>query len=291
MKRCLSCSTRHESLTSTCPSCGFAPAIVDGFEAYAQLLANEEAGGFKQEYFSRLADLEEGNFWFRSRNNLIVWAIANYCKNFQSFFEIGCGTGYVLCGVAKRFPHAVLSGGEIYSAGLRLAAARLATAHFIQVDARHIPFASEFDVIGAFDVLEHIREDEEVLAQMYQALKPAGFLILTVPQHAWLWSPVDEYACHVRRYAATDLRRKVTAAGFSVVRCTSFVTTLLPAMMVSRFSKKRDAGKECDAMAELSLPAWLNTLFSKLLGAELALIRMGANLPIGGSILLVARRI
>ena len=81
------------------------------------------------------------------------------------------------------------------------------------MDARNIPFESEFDVIGAFDVLEHINEDTEVLAQIYTALKAEGLMLISVPQHPWLWSSLDEYACHVRRYTALDIQQKIEAAG------------------------------------------------------------------------------
>ena len=52
------------------------------------------------------------------------------------------------------------------------------------MDARCIPYEEEFDVVGAFDVLEHIPEDDVVLAQMYRAAKPGSGLLLTVPRRA-----------------------------------------------------------------------------------------------------------
>jgi SAM-dependent methyltransferase len=290
MKRCLSCNARYASSTSNCPNCGFVPALVDGFDSYAPDLAHD-GGGFKSDYFSELARLEDANFWFRSRNKLLMWAIEKYCPNFQSLLEIGCGTGYVLTGVSKRFPRATLYGSEIFIAGLGFAATRLPSAKFMQMDARNLPFVNEFDVIGAFDVLEHIKEDEKVLSQMYAALKPEGLMLLTVPQHAWLWSSVDEYAYHERRYADSDLRRKIEAAGFRVIRSTSFVTTLLPAMMISRFLQQKVSNQKFDAAAELKISPWLNYLFEKMLGAEVAMIRCGVNLPFGGSRLIVARKV
>jgi SAM-dependent methyltransferase len=290
MKCCLSCDTRHLSSIQNCPNCGFVPALIDGFDSYAPNFANE-GGGFKSTYFSELARLEETNFWFRSRNKLLIWALKKYCLNFQSLLEIGCGTGFVLSGISKEFPRSTLFGSEIFIAGLGFASARLPSAKFMQMDAKKIPFENEFDVIGAFDVLEHIKEDEEVLAQMCMALKPEGLIFLTVPQHAWLWSPIDEYACHERRYAAPDLHKKIEAAGFRVIRSTSFITTLLPAMMISRFLQKRVSDKNFDATAELELSPWLNSLLSQILKAELALIKLGFNLPVGGSRLVVAEKI
>lgn len=290
MRRCLSCYARYASSIRNCPSCGFIPVLVDGFDSYAPDFAHE-GGGFKSSYFSELARLEAANFWFRSRNKLLMWAIEEYCPNFQSLLEIGCGTGYVLSGISKKFPRSTLFGSEIFMAGLGFAAARLPSSKFMQMDARSIPFENEFDVIGAFDVLEHIKEDEAVLAQMCMALKPEGLMLLTVPQHAWLWSPIDEYACHERRYAAPDLHQKIEAAGFRVIRSTSFVTTLLPAMMISRFLQKKVSDKKFDATAELKISPCLNSLFSRVLGAELALIKWGFSLPLGGSRLVVARKI
>jgi SAM-dependent methyltransferase len=290
MKRCLDCDAHYVSSLASCSSCGFSPVLVDGFHAYAPDFAHG-GGGFKSSSFSVLARLEEDNFWFRARNQLILWALGEYCHNFQSFLEIGCGTGYVLSGVSKRFPCSTLHGSEIFTAGLNFAAARLPAANFMQMDARNIPFEEEFDVIGAFDVLEHIEDDERVLAQVHAALKTQGLMLLTVPQHAWLWSASDEYACHVRRYSASDLHKKIETAGFQIVRSTSFVTTLLPAMMVSRFLHKKVVDGSFDATAELKIPYWLNLLFFKLIYAEIVLIKKRFDFSVGGSRLVVAKKI
>jgi hypothetical protein len=94
----------------------------------------------------------------------------------------------------------------------------------------------------------------------------------------------------VRRYTATELHRKVETAGFQVLRSTSFVTSLLPAMMLSRLLPgKKTAAK--DARAELSISPWLNAVFSVFLRMELALISAGVTFPAGGSRLVVARKV
>ena len=248
-------------------------------------------GGFKAAYFAELARLEAGHFWFRARNRLIIWALGKYCSEFRSFLEIGCGTGYVLSGIATAYPGAQLHGSEIFTAGLAFAAARQPTIDFMQMDGRSIPFVEEFDSIGAFDVLEHIEEDEQVLRQMHGALRLGGVILLTVPQHTWLWSPVDDYACHIRRYSGKEIHAKVEGAGFKVLRSTSFVSSLLPAMFTSRLVQKVSTKKYADPTAELRISPWLNGLFEKMLDAELAAIRNGINFPVGGSRLMVARKI
>lgn len=244
--------------------------------------------GFKTHYFKGLADLEAGNFWFRARNRIILWALHRYSPSLTSFLEIGCGTGFVISGISKRFPELRLFGSEYLEEGLVYARQRVPNAEFTQMDARFIPHESDLDAIGAFDVLEHIEEDETVLQQVYKALKPCGFLFITVPQHHWLWSAVDEYACHVRRYAADELHKKVCQAGFEIVRSTSFVSTLLPAMYLSRLLQRNKTDMNMDEVVGLCVNPVLNGIFEWFLRVELALIRVGVSLPVGGSRLLVA---
>jgi trans-aconitate methyltransferase len=246
--------------------------------------------GFKAHYFKELAALEAGNFWFCARNKLILWALHKYSPALKSFLEIGCGTGFVISAISKQFPDARLSGSEYLEEGLVYARRRLPSTEFTQMDARNIPYESKLDAIGAFDVLEHIEEDEVVLQQIFKALKPGGTVFITVPQHRWLWSAVDEYACHVRRYDANELRDKICQAGFEIIRNTSFVSTLLPAMYLSRLMQRNKMDVKMDAMAELRINPVLNKILEWLLNFELVLIRSGVNFPVGGSRLLIARK-
>ena len=233
--------------------------------------------------------MEAGNFWFRSRNRLLVWALQRYFPEAKNLLEIGCGTGFVLSGLRLTFPQLVLSGSEIFSEGLNFAAERLPGVELFQMDARRIPFREEFDLIGAFDMLEHVKEDEEVLSQMYRATRPGGGILLTVPHHPFLWSASDDFARHVRRYTTRELNDKVKRAGFDVLLVTSFVTLLLPLLVLSRFKQQFNGGK-FDPAAEFNISSWMNTTLEKILDGERTMIRAGLSFPAGGSLLLVARR-
>ena len=114
------------------------------------------------------------NFWFRARNKLIIWALRRYFPNAATFLEIGCGTGFVLAGVRQAFPKLRISGSDIFTEGLVFARERAVSVSLFQMDARCIPFTEEFDVIGAFDVLEHIEEDVDVLRQMFKSTRVGG---------------------------------------------------------------------------------------------------------------------
>lgn len=290
MRVCSACGSDRCDTAWRCADCDHNPTSIDGFPAFAPELASENSG-FREDYFRELAALEAGNFWFRARNKLIIWSMQTYRPDCERFLEVGCGTGFVLSGIRTAFPSAELSGSEIFSAGLAFAAERVPSATFYQMDARAIPFRDHFDAIGAFDVLEHIDDDTKVIAEVARALRPGGTFLLSVPQHPSLWSAQDDHAFHVRRYTAAGLRRKVEAAGFDVVRMTSFVSLLLPMMFASRMSRRAvSAEAEVDAMGDLRQPPAVNLALEAVMTMERALIRRGWSFPAGGSLLLVARK-
>jgi SAM-dependent methyltransferase len=262
--------------------------MLAGHLAFAPEFA-EKSEGFDASYFERLAELEPGSFWFRSRNRLLCWVLKRYFSDAKSFFEIGCGTGFVLAGIRKKLPQLTLQGGEIFSAGLSLASGRLPGVDLYQMDARQIPFENEFDVIGAFDVLEHIGDDELVLSQMHRAVRKGGGILVTVPQHAFLWSNVDEYSRHMRRYSLSELKAKVGQAGFQTIRTTSFVSLLLPLMLIARL-KQPPPDIEFDPAAEFRLNALTNYLLERVMDLERSMVKVGISFPAGGSLLLVAKK-
>jgi SAM-dependent methyltransferase len=271
-----------------CRACGFVPSRVAGFPAFApDLSASNE--GFNAVYFGQLRALEAGNYWFRARNALVLWALRTYFVGARTYLEVGCGTGFVLQGIAEAMPQLSISAGEVSGTALPYAASRVPRAEILQMDARAIPFADHFDVVGLFDVIEHVEDDLRVLKAAARALHAGGGLLITVPQHSFLWSRFDERAMHVRRYAARELRDKITAAGFEVVMMTSYVSLLLPLMMLSRWYRRRPR-PGVDDLSEMRIGRTMNAALEAILSAERRLIVHGARFPAGGSLLVVARR-
>jgi len=271
-----------------CARCGHRARREEGLPILApHLLAAPVA--FPSEGFDRLAALEDRNYWFRARNRLIVWALRRHFPALHSFLEVGCGTGCVLGAVEAAFPDAAALGSEAQVAGLRHAARRLRRAGLLQMDAANIPFRDEFDVLGCFDVLEHIENDARVLEQCFLAVRAGGGIVLTVPQHPSLWSASDEYAGHVRRYTRRELVGKVAAAGFRPLLATSFVSLLFPALALAR-RRHRRLDADYDPGAELEVGRVANLMLERALDLERLLIRLGARFPFGGSLLVVAEK-
>jgi SAM-dependent methyltransferase len=264
------------------------PPERDGIPLLAPELADEAPSGFDAEVFAQLADIEAQSFWFVARNRLIAWALGRYFPAARSMLEVGCGTGFVSAGLREAYPRLRLVGGEISAAGLHRARQRVPDAEFLQMSASALPYEGEFDVVGAFDVLEHIEDDGVVLAEMRRAAKPGGGVLLTVPQHRFLWSPADELSGHERRYSRRELLNKLRVAGFRAERVTSFVSLLLPAMFVARRRLRRHP-ERYDPSAELVPGRVLSAAMERVMRLETSLIRSGVSLPLGGSLLVAAR--
>lgn len=250
-----------------------------------------EGGYFPPTAFSLLAAAESQHWWFRSRNRILIWAMKNQLEAFQNFLEIGCGTGFVLEGIRKEYPHAELFGSEYFEEALQHARERIPSATFYRLDVTQMNDEGRFDVIGAFDVLEHIEEDEKVIENIACALRPGGAFLITVPQHRWLWSSVDEHACHVRRYTRSELVCKLQRAGLRPKMVTSFVSLLLPLMWLSRIRFRfRFRSANHDPISELHIPIFLNRVLEAIMIFERKLLERGLRLPAGGSLLVVGDR-
>lgn len=285
MNTCPTCGLAVDG--ESCPACGYEPRIIGGFVAYAPELANE-APGYDPHHYEMLARLESSNFWFRARNALILHVFGKYLPRSGRYLELGCGTGFVLSAISDAFPALEISGSEIFVEGLSFAVKRAERATLFQMDARSIPFTATFDVIGAFDVLEHIEDDTLVMSELKKALKPGGGLIVTVPQHPWLWSVQDDIAHHARRYKRGEMERKLSESGFEVRWSSSFVSLLMPALILSRTTARKTVDDESDPFREFHIPGWLNWILLSVMGVERALIKFGIRFPCGGSRIVVA---
>ena len=277
MKLCPNCNSEFDSKEWLCPVCN-----CKTFKPLSGKI------GFESKYFDELFKVESESFWFRSRNRLIIWALKKYFPDAKNFLEVGCGTGFVLSGVEKNFPGLDLSGSEVFAEGIKFARKRT-KAKLFQMDVRAISFKNEFDVIGAFDVIEHIEQDEEVIKNIYNAVMPGGGIILTVPQHKFLWSKHDVYANHVRRYSAKELIYKVKTAGFNIIKTTSFMTLLLPFLLAFRRSFKGKDIKQ-DIMSQYKINRFVNRMLEKVLDFERMFIEHGVKFPLGSSLMLIGKK-
>jgi SAM-dependent methyltransferase len=265
-----------------CPACGHVVAQVDGIPMFAPELA-DTISGMDPRAFDALAKVETEHFWFVARNELIVGLANKFFPDARRFLEIGCGNGAVLRAMAASRSWERLVGSELHPSGLVFARQRLGReAEFVQMDARNIPATDVFDLTGAFDVIEHIADDEAVLRGLRRVTQAGGGTIIAVPQHPWLWSRTDEVAYHQRRYSRGELETKLRRNGFEILFSSSYTALLLPLMVASRAMGKGKQSSE-DVNREFTLDRRTNGLFTSILRAEVRMTLAGMNWPAGGS--------
>lgn len=267
--------------------------VIEGIKCYSPELAFDN-NNFNKTGYELLYKTEATNFWFKSRNNVITNLFKKYLgvTEKKNILEIGCGTGFVLKALSQ-FENYNLTGAEIHIEGLKYAKRRVEKAEFIQCDATNLPFENEFDAIGAFDVLEHIENDELVMKNIFKALKRNGKFFISVPQHMFMWSVEDEISCHKRRYSRSELKNKIIKSGFEIEYIGSFVTALFPAMYLSRLFQKvsgKTNPENISSSSELELSPLLNKTFERIMKFDETLINSNVSLPFGGSLILVAKK-
>jgi SAM-dependent methyltransferase len=144
-----------------------------------------------------------------------------------------------------------------------------------------------FDLVTAFDVVEHMDDDLAGLKEMFRVLRPGGHALLFVPTFMFLWGVQDEVSHHRRRYRLSELRRVLEQAGFEIERSTyANITFFLPILVIRKLM--RLTGIKADTENNINVPA-LNGFFGALFGSESAILRY-INLPFGVSGLCVAKK-
>jgi SAM-dependent methyltransferase len=248
-------------------------------------------------YFDQLFRIEDRHFWFHTRNRILAALVAQIASSFPEggkVLEIGCGNGNVLRHLQRACDGHLVVGMDAFEEGLQIARRRNCP-RLVQGDATQHPFRSQFDLVGLFDVLEHVPEDERLLEQIRRILRPAGVLLLTVPARQSLWSYFDEASGHCRRYELDGLRGKLQQTGYQLEYITPYMLTLLPLMWLGRrvagltSSLRRDSSPTGMALREMRLTPGVNGLLRFLLAREIPRIVERRGLPFGTSLLAVAR--
>jgi len=233
-----------------------------------------------RDVFQRMNEIEAVHWWFAARRQIISATLGRIVKlpAGADILEAGCGTGGNLAllaalGEVDAFEYdtearAIAS----EKSGLRIEAGALPD---------DIPFAPKtYDIIGLFDVLEHIEDDQATLASLGERLKVGGKIVVTVPAFPWLWSKHDESHHHFRRYTKASLRDAASSVGLKVEKIFYFNSFLLPVAIGLRAAKALFQRSSPDD----SLPApWLNTPMRMVFASERHLIGR-ISLPVGLSV-------
>lgn len=221
----------------------------------------------KQTEYARMAEHEKNYWWHLGRLRIIETYITRAAtgKKRVNVLNVGCGTGGTI-DMLEQF-------GTVDNVDTSTDAIDFMKEHGYQrasqVSGIELIFEDKsYDIVGAFDVLEHIDDQVGALREWSRVLKDNGAIVLTVPAYAWLWSDHDVSLHHKRRYTATRLKLAAREAGLKSEKTSYAIVFSLPLIAGFRLIHKA-LGRKTDSEASyVNVPNWANTMFTKLLYME-----------------------
>jgi SAM-dependent methyltransferase len=240
--------------------------------------------------YDRMASVEERHWWWRGRRDILARVVGEFAPpesaGDRRIVEVGCGSGGSL-EMLSRFGSvlgAEHDGSALEHLRAKHGGARPAIQHTIPD-----PLPNRYHVLAMFDVLEHLDDDREAMDWAARHVLPGGIVVITVPAFQFLWTEQDEALHHKRRYTPAQLRH-VVPPSLEVVHTTAFNSLLFPPIFAARQAMAlRRRGDQPRSHVGLP-PEPLNWLLYRVFRAERHWVTR-FSLPIGVSLLLVARRL
>lgn len=243
--------------------------------------------------YQTLYEFETVYWWYRGIHGMLLDTLRSlHISPEARLLDAGCGTGQNLVNVKECVT------ADVYGFDFSTHAAAFWSKRGLDsvcvASINEIPFPAEtFDVVTSVDVFECEAVDEEAAyAQLWNVLKPGGFLILVVPAYDWLLNPEHHDAVGaVRRYSRPKLGALLRKRPVQVIRVTHLFASVFPAVagyrVLDRWLPRRSDGPPQSDLKPLH--PTVNRLLRGVVNAERKMLRHW-DMPFGSSIMAVARK-
>ena len=231
--------------------------------------------------------VEQSHWWHIGRRRILAGFVEDICRRVTDrrprILDVGCGTGANLLMLSQ---YGDAEGVDVSEDALAFCRER--GLDKVKLGAgEELPYEDgTFDLVTAFDVVEHMDDDLAGLKEMRRVLRPGGRVLLFVPTFMFLWGVQDDVSNHRRRYRLSELGRVLEKAGFEIERTTyANITFFLPILFIRKLMQI--TGVKAASENNINVPA-LNGVLGRILGAERLILNF-MNLPFGVSGLCVAK--
>lgn len=203
-----------------------------------------------------LLQIQQKHFWYIGRHRFLSvaykWVLDRIGNPTPSVLDAGAGAGgWVRYLLQRNDVRTVrLAAGDSSEASLAELSKVPGLEKAYQLDLYRLLWKDRWDCVFSLDVIEHLDDDRRALEELYRALKPGGYLVLTVPAFRFFWSYNDVFARHKRRYTKVDISKLAEVVGFQVVRQRYFMMFLSPLLWISRLRKPRVDFENPDEVAK-----------------------------------------
>lgn len=252
----------------------------------AKYLAETEVSYPSESFSVDKGNTESSGIWASHRSRVISEIMNTLGKRIM--WEVGSGDGNIA--ISLKDKNQAVIGIEPLMSGAKVTSMAGIRTYLGTLDSLQLPSES-IEVIGAFDVLEHIEHPEQLLTEIYRVLKPDGIFLLTVPAHQWLYSDFDKSIGHFRRYSRRTLQDNLKQSGFTENQLTfMFSLFVAPAFLLRRVPSLLGRNRNSQSTIEsVKLQNQLLSLLKPFLSVLLAIERI-LNLPFGLSLIAISKK-
>ncbi len=245
------------------------------------------------EYYKQYYELERYHWWFKARERIIMQHIQALIKEKTlpaqlKILNVGCGTG--------RSSEYLSQYGKVTSVEYDKFCCEFTTQktglEIINGDITQLPFANnEFDLVCAFDVIEHVEDDKKAMEEMKRVCKPDGVVFITVPAFQSFWGQHDVINHHFRRYRLSEIKtlfNQVNQKGKIIFGSYFNFYLFIPIGIVRQISNlinKLMPPQQAKSDFESIPTGFANAALEKLMYSENVFLSQKIALPFGVSIL------